>query len=58
MLLYMRDITYKDTLSVIEKLYKLTEQKYGETNDSRFLALYDLSRKMRTCMNDVMLLPH
>lgn len=54
----MRDITYKETLSVIEKLYKLTEQKFGETNDSRFLALYDLSRKMRACMNAVMLLPH
>lgn len=54
----MREIAYKETLSIIEKLYKLTEQKYGETNDSRFLALYDLSRKMRACMNAVMLLPH
>ena len=54
----MREITYKETLSVIEKLYKLTEQKYRETNDSRFLALYDLARKMRACMNAVMLLPH
>ena len=54
----MREVTYKETLSVIERLYKLTEQKYGETNDSRFLALYDLARKMRACMNAVILLPH
>lgn len=53
-----REVTYKETLSVIESLYKLTEQKYGETNDSRFLALYDLSRKMRSCMNAVILLSH
>ena len=54
----MREITYKENLSVIERLCKQTEQKYGETNDSRFLALYDLSRKMRACLNAVMLLPH
>lgn len=54
----MREITYKETLSLIERLYKLTEQKYGETNNSRLLALYDLSRKMRACMNAILLLPY
>ena len=54
----MKIIKCVETLSIIEKFYKLAKLKYEETADDRFLALFNLARKIRACMNSVILLPH
>lgn len=52
-----KEITLKDTLSVVEKLQRLTELCYNDTKSNRFVALNDLTRKIRACFNAIFLLP-
>ena len=51
-------IPLKETLSIVEKVYSLTECRYKEQPCNRFLALCELARKIRTCLNAVYLLPY
>lgn len=52
-----KEITIKDTLSIIERVQKLTELCYKDTLSNRFVALNDLTRKIRACLNAIYLLP-
>lgn len=52
-----KKITIKDTLSIVEKVQILTELRYNETKHNRFVALNDLTRKIRACFNAIYLLP-
>lgn len=52
-----KEITIKDALSMVEKFQKLTELRYNDTMSNRFVALNDLTRKIRACFNAIFLLP-
>ena len=52
-----KEKTIKDTLSIVEKVQKLTELCYNDTKSNRFVALNDLTRKIRVCFNAIYLLP-
>ena len=52
-----KEITIKDTLSIVEKVQRLTELRYNDTKSNRFVALNDLTRKIRACLNAIYLLP-
>ena len=52
-----KEIKLKDALSIVEKVHKLTELCYNETKQNRFVALNDLTRKVRACLNAIYLLP-
>ena len=52
-----KDVTIKDALSMVEKVQKLTELCYNDTKSNRFVALNDLTRKIRACFNAIYLLP-
>ena len=52
-----KEITIKDALTIVEKVQKLTELRYNETKHNRFVALNDLTRKIRACLNAIYLLP-
>ena len=52
-----KDVTIKDALSMVEKVQKLTELCYNDTKSNRFVALNDLTRKIRACLNAIYLLP-
>ena len=52
-----KEITIKDTLLIVEKVQKLTELCYNDTKSNRFVALNDLTRKIRFCLNAIYLLP-
>ena len=52
-----KEITLKDALSIVEKVHKFTELCYNETKHNRFVALNDLTRKVRACLNAIYLLP-
>ena len=45
-------------LSYVEKVHKLTENKYKETNSNLFLALNELARKIRVTMNAIHFIPY
>lgn len=45
-------------LSYVEKVHRLAESKYKETNFKRFLALSELSRKIRGSMNAIHFIPY
>ena len=47
----MKEVTLKNTIYITDKLLDLAGQKCDETNPNRFLALYDLTRKIRACMD-------
>ena len=42
---------------MVEKIQKLTELRYNDTMSNRFVALNDLTRKIRACFNAIFLLP-
>ena len=52
-----KEITFKDALSIVEKIQRLTELCYNETKSNRFVVLNDLTRKIRACFNAIYLLP-
>ena len=52
-----KKITIEDTLSMVEKVQKLTELFYNNTKSNRFVVLNDLTRKIRACLNAIYLLP-
>ena len=52
-----KEITIKDTLLIVEKVQKLTESYYNDTKSNRFVALNDLTKKIRACFNAIYLLP-
>ena len=52
-----KEVTIKDALSMVEKVQKLTELCYNDTMSNRFVALNDLTKKIRACFNALYLLP-
>ena len=52
-----KEITIKDTLSIVEKVQKLTELCYKNTLSNRLVALNGLTRKIRAFFNAIYLLP-
>lgn len=52
-----KEVTIKDALSMVENVQKLTELYYNNTMSNRFVALNDLTRKIRACFNAIYLLP-
>lgn len=52
-----KEISLKDSLSIVEKVQRLTELCYNDTKHNRFVALNDLTRKIRACLNAIYLLP-
>lgn len=46
----MKEVTLKNTIYLTDKLLKLSTQLCNEAIPNRFLAIYDLTRKMRACM--------
>lgn len=54
----INDESLRAALSSVEKLYKLTEYKYKETESKRFKALFELTRKIRASLNTVLLIPY
>ena len=52
-----KEVTIKDALSMVEKVQKLTELCYNDTKSNRFVAINDLTRKIRACFNAIYLLP-
>ena len=49
---------FVEALRFVEKLYVLTERKKNETNSKRFIALYELTRKMRISFNALHFIPY
>ena len=49
----MREVTIKETISTIDRLLEATRLKCDETTLNRHLALYDLTHKMRACIDAV-----
>lgn len=47
----MQDVSLKNTIYITDLLLKLMARLCDETIRNRFLALYDLTRKMRACMD-------
>ena len=47
----MKNVSLKNTIYITDKLLERMKQMSDETRPDRFLALYDLTRKMRACMD-------
>ena len=47
----MKEVSLKNIIYIIDRLHHLVSQLHDEATPNRFLALFDLTRKMRTCMD-------
>lgn len=47
----MKEVSSKNTIYITDRLLNLMRQLCNEATPDRFLALYDLTRKMRACMD-------
>ena len=52
----MKEIPPKNTIYIIDQLLQLAENRFHITKSNRYLALYDLTLKMKSCLNAIAIL--